>query len=258
MKTVMLLTIVQLICSFSYGFILPLETVLTKSVALNGNQIFSIEQDVIFKSGSEDFVIRENWLIEGDKNLKMTATGQGALKDLFRMTTVYNSKTKTMMTGKNKVSEYVTPDFFERYLSIRSTDSFKKYLTELTIVPSIRLSRAAGSVAFAIGEPSPVNLPHPQLWIDQELFEIRKLRLPSSAEITLDDYEVNKLIHYPRTKKISWAGHEIVIRVRQISTKTKASLAAFYPQNLDQPSEVNLASKGEVGLFIQDFYKRFR
>ena len=254
----MLLTIVQLICSFSYGFILPLDAVLTKSVALNGNQIFSVEQDVIFKSGSEDFVVRESWLIEGDKNLKVTATGQGALKDLFKMTAVYNSKTKTMMMGKNKVSEYVTPDFFERYLSVRSTDSFKKYLTELTIIPNVRLSRAAGSVAFAIGEPSPAGLPHPQIWIDQELFEIRKLRLPSSAEITFDDYEVNKQIYYPRTKKISWAGHEIVIRVRQISTKTKASLSTFYPQNLDQPSEINLASKGEVGLFIQDFYKRFR
>ena len=254
----MLLTIVQLICSFSFGFILPLDAVLTKSVALNGNQIFSVDQDVIFKSGSEDFVVRENWLIEGDKNLKLTATGQGPLKDLIKMTVIYNSKTKTMLYGKNKVSEYVTPDFFERYLSVRSTDSFKKYLIELTVVPNVRLSRAAGSVAFAIGEPSPVNAPHPQLWIDQELFEIRKLRLPSSAEISLDDYEVYKQIHYPKTKRISWAGHEILIRVRQVSTKTKATLSSFYPQNLDQPTEVNLTSKGDVGLFIQEFYKRFR
>lgn len=254
----MLLTIVQFVCSFSYGFIIPLDAVLTKSVALNGNQIFAVDQDVIFKSGSEDFVIRENWLIEGDKNLKLTATGQGALKDLFKMTVVYNSKTKTTMNGKNKISEYVSADFFERYLSIRSTESFKKYLAELTVVPNVRLSRAAGSIAFAIGEPSPANTLHPQIWIDQDVFEMRKIRLPSSAEISFDNYEVFKTIHYPRAKKIAWAGHEIVIRVRQVSTKTKASLSSFYPQNLDQPSEVNLVSKGELGLFIQDFYKRFR
>ena len=117
----MVLTIVQWFCSFSYGFILPLDTVLTKTVALSGNQIFSVEQDVIFKEAGEDFIVRENWLIEGDKNLKLTAVGLGSLKDLLKLTFVYNSKHKTSLVGKTKTSENVSSDFFERYLSIRST-----------------------------------------------------------------------------------------------------------------------------------------
>ena len=254
----MVLTIVQWFCSFSYGFILPLDFVLTKSVSLSGNQIFSVEQDVIFKSGSEDFVVRENWLIEGDKNLKLMATGQGPLKDLIKMVVVYNSKNKTILSGKNKISEPVSADFFERYLSIRSLDSFKKYLFDLSIDPVVRLSRAAGSIAFAVGEPSPANSVRPQLWIDQELFEIRKLRLPSTAELTLEDYAIYKQIHYPRLKKLSWSNQTVVIKVRKVSTKTSATLASFYPQKLDQPSELNLTSKGDIGFLIQDFYKRFR
>lgn len=254
----MLLTIVQWFCSFSYGYILPLDFVLIKSVALTGNQIFSVEQDVIFKAGSEDFVVRENWLIEGDKNLKLTATGLGNLKDLIKMNVVYNSQSKTILVGKNKFSEPVSTDFFERYLSIRSLDSFRKHLAELSIDPAIRLSRASGSVAFAIGEPSPLNALRSQLWIDQESFEIRKLRLPSAAEITFEDYGLYKHIHYPRLKKISWSGHTVVIKVRHVFTKTSATLTSFYPQKLDQPSELNLTSKGDMGLLIQDFYKRFR
>lgn len=252
------MTIVQWFCSFSYGFILPLETVLSKTVGLSGNQIFSVEQDVIFKSGSEDYTVRETWLIEGDKNLKLIAVGQGVLKDLIKMTVIYNSKTKTTMLGKNKTSEPVSSDFFERYLSIRSVDSFKKILTELNVSPQVRLSRAGGAISFAIGELSPINSVKPQVWIDQELFEIKKLRLPSSAEITFDDYATYKQIHYPRLKKIEWSGHSILIKVRQVTLKTAATLKSFYPQNLDQPSEVNLVSQGDSGLFIQEFYKRFR
>ena len=254
----MVLTIVQWFCSFSYGFVLPLDTVLTKSVALSGNQIFAVEQDVIFKVGAEELVVRENWLIEGDKNLKLTATGQGSLKDLLKLAVIYNSKNKTMLIGKNKTSEFVTPDFFERFLSIRSVDSFKKYLIELSIPQVDRLSRVSGAVAFAIGEPSAPNAPKPQIWIDQETFQIKKMRLPSMAEISLEDYATFKQIQYPKTKKIEWSGHSALIKVKQVSTKTSATLNSFYPQNLDQPSEINLVTKGDAGLLIQEFYKRFR
>jgi len=259
MKTVMVLTIVQWFCAFSYGFVLPLDTVLNKTVALSGNQIFSIDQDVIFKFGSADYVIKENWLIEGDKNLKLVATGQGPLKDLFRLVVIYNSKSKTVMFGKNKHSELVLSDFFERYLSIRSIDSFKNYLKWLSIAPLMRLSRADGSTAFAIGEPSDPDIGKPQLWIDQDTFQIRKLRFLSEAEVSFEDYAVyGKKISIPRTKKVSWGDHSILIKVRNVSTKTGASLSSFYPQTLNQPSEDLLASKGGIGLVIQDFYKRFR
>ena len=254
----MVLTIVQWFCSFSYGFILPLDIVLSKTVALSGNQIFSVEQDVIFNEAGEDFIVRETWLIEGYKNLKLTAVGQGSLKDLLKLTFVYNSKHKTSLIGKTKTSETVSSDFFERYLSVRSADSFKKHLNDLSISPLVRLSRVAGAVAFAIGEPSSATQLKPQLWIDQETFQIRKMRLPSTAEVSLDDYQIFKQTNYPMSKKINWSGHSILIKVRQVSTKTGASLASFYPQNLDQPSEINLSTKGDIGLFIQEFYKRFR
>ncbi len=258
MKTVMVLTIVQWFCSFSYGYILPLDAVLTKTIANSGNQIFSVEQDVIFKAGAEDFVVKEAWLIEGDKNLKLVATGQGPLKELLKLNIIYNTKTKTMNSGKNKITEAATADFFERYLSIRSLDSFKKHLAELSITPSVRISRAAGAVAFAIGEPSPAAAPNPQMWIDQDSFLIKKLRLPSGAEVNYEDYTAYKQIQYPKIKKIDWSGHTVLIKVRQVSLKTSAALSTFYPQNLDQPSEINLSSKGDTGLFIQEFYKRFR
>ncbi len=258
MKTVMVLTIVQWFCNFSYGFILPLETVLSKTVALSGNQIFSVEQDVLFKFGAEDFVIRETWLIEGDKNLQLTAVGLGTLKDSFRMITIYNGKSKTTLFGKTKQTQLTNSDFFEKYLSVRSAESFKNYLNLLSIQPAVRLSRASGASAFAIGEISPPETSKPQLWIDQDSFQVRKLRFLSQSEVSFEDYETFGKLPYPKTKKVSWGEHTATIKVRQVTTKVKANLASFYPQNLDQPSEVLLTSKGDVGLVIEDFYKRFR
>lgn len=265
MKTSLILSIlttVQCICVLifskpSYGFVIPLDTALTKAVVQSGNQIISVDQDVIFKGDSEDLVIKENWLIEGDKNLVLTATGQGSLKDLFRVSVVYNSKNKTFIQGKNKVTELVNNDFFERYLSIRSTNSFKNYLSDLNIAKNIRLSRVAGVPAFAIGEPS-ANFLKPHFWIEQETFQIRKIRFPSESELTLDDYTSFDKINYPKTKTLTWGRQTVVIKVRQVSTKVKATLANFYPQKLEQPSEMNLSSKGQLGLAIQEFYTRFR
>ncbi len=258
MKTFILLTIVQLTSLFSYSFILPIETVIKKSTATAGNQIFAVEQDVIFKDASREYVVRESWLIEGDKNLKVTATGVGDLKDSFRFVAIYNNKNRSIMYGKNKATEVTGRDFFERYLSIRSSDSYKNYLNALTISPAVRLSRVAGAPAFAIGELSPVGSLKPQIWIDQESFTLRRMRLPSEADVSFSDYATYGKIQYPKSKKVKWAGKEVIIKVKSVSTKTNASLNSFYPQNLDQPTEIQVANKGPVSVVIDEFYKRFR
>ena len=258
--------IVQCFCFFSlslasgyaYAYTLPLEAVLTKTVALSGNQIFSVDQDVMFKIGSDDFLIKETWLIEGDKNLKLTAVGHGRLKELFRLVTVYNSKTKTTVFGKSKQTQLASYDFFERYLSIRSMDSFKTYLSWLSVSSLIRLSRAGGASAFAVGETSPPDIGNPHIWIDQDSFQLRKMRFLSQAEVSLEDYEQHGNISYPKIKKIAWGEQKATIRVTKINLKTGATLSSFYPQKLDQPSEISLTSLGNSGLIIQDFYQRFR
>ncbi len=259
MKTFIVATIVQLTSLFSYAYVMPLDVVLKKNTALTGTQIFAVEQDVIFKDQVREYIIRESWLIEGDRNLKLTATGTGDLKDSFRFVAIYNTKNKTILMGKNKVTQVTELDFFERYLAIRSTDSFKNYLSEMKIAPSIRLSRAGGAAAFALGEASPTaNVLHTQVWIEQESFALRKIRLPSAAEVSFSDYSTFGNVRYPKSKKVSWANNEVQIKVRSVTTKTGATLNTFYPQNLEQPSEILLANKGATATLIEEFYKRFR
>lgn len=258
MKTFIVATIVQLTSLFSYAYVMPLDAVLKKNTALTGRQIFAVEQDVIFKDAIREHIVHESWLIEGDRNLKLVATGTADLKDSFRLVTIYNSKSKTSLIGKNRVTQVADLDFFERYLAVRSADSFHTYLKEMGIPANIRLSRSGGAIAFAVGEASPVDSLHAQLWIEQENFALSRIRLPSGAEVAFSDYATYGNILYPKTKIVSWAHNQVQIKVRSVTAKTGATLSAFYPQNLDQPSEVQLATGGTTAQLIEEFYKRFR
>jgi hypothetical protein len=259
MKTFLTLTIVQTISLFSYGFILPLDLILEKNVATSGNQIFSVEQDVFLKEGMREVAIHESWQVEGDKNLRLTATGLGELKDVVKIVAIYNGKTRTSMIGKNRVTHPAPVDFFEKFLSVRSVHSFKTYLNELSIDPSVRFSRADGSITYAIGQASPVGSLKPQMWFQQDNFQVRKIRFPSEAEATFSDFaEVSPKLIYPKMKKIEWSGKTAIIKVKSIVDKTKIPISNFYPQNVETPSELLVSNKNTMGALIEDFYTRFR
>jgi hypothetical protein len=252
------LTLVQLFSSQSWAYILPLENILQKSAVLAGTSILSVEQDVQFKEGAKIFTIKESWLIEGDRNLKLTARGVGELKDIVSLNYVYNSKNRTKLNLKNKVTQSASADFFEKYLAIKSKDSYLSYIKELNIVENVRLSRAGGLICFAIGVESTVDELKPQMWIDQNSFRLIKLRLPSGAEIEFNDYIEKDGAHYPRQKIISWNGKTVTITVTKISAAQSTTIKSFYPDSLEFSSSLNASSAGVARASIEEFYQRFR
>lgn len=258
MKFLIYLTIILTKVQYAFAYIPTLDFILNKSTSTTGRQIISIDQDVIFKIGSEEAVIQENWLIEGDKNLKLTAKGAGFFKAGIDLHFLYNGKVKTSIVGKNKIATTLSSDFFQKYLFIRSTEAFKGHLKELGILNQTRLSRADGRVCYAIGEPSGEKR-NPQIWIDQDEFIIRKLRLPSEVDIELSDAtQVTKDLVVAKSQLINWAGTQVIIKIKNISVKPSANLSNFYPQNLDHPSELTFANKSQLTEAIDQFYKRFR
>lgn len=257
MKTFLLLTIVQLFAVFSEAYILPLETILTKAAALAGTSIIEVEQTVYFHDGVQELAVKETWLIEGDRNLKVTITGLGPLS-AFRAQYLYNGRSRTFLSGRNRQTANASPDFFEKYLAVKSRDSYTGYLRELGIAPQVRLSRAGGSICFAIGEPSASAL-RPQLWIDQDFFRLMKIRFPSEAEAEFSDYEDLGDLHYPRTKVISWAGKSVLIKVTRVNTKPPGvSIRDFYPETLTVPTDLQPLRQSAAGYLPDEFYQRFR
>jgi len=240
------------------AYVPDINFILDKSTSTTGRQIISIDQDVIFKVGTEEAIVQETWFIEGDKNLKLVARGKGSLAQNINLHYLYNAKNKTSMMGKNKITNSISNDFFQKLLFIRSSAAFKNHLIELSIKPDLRLSRADGRISFAIGQPSAAYL-NPQIWIDQDDFVIRKIRLPSGAEIELSEVVmVFKDLWIAKSQLVHWDGHLVQIKIKNISLRLNMTLSGFSPQNLDQASEVNFVNKNSLNETIDQFYKRFR
>lgn len=252
------LTLVQFAALTSQAYILPLENILQKSALVAGSSILSVEQEVQYKEAGKVYTIKETWLIEGDRNLKLTARGQGELKDVT-LNYVYNNKNRSSLNGKNKVSQQIGSDFYEKFLAIKSKDSYQTYLKELGIAETVRLSRASGAVCFAIGAEANDDGVKPQIWIDQDSFRLVKMRMPSAAEIEFLDFtELESGAHYPRQKTVSWNGKTLNIVVKSVTRATTASIKNFYPESLEAPSQFVLPPQSPAAPVFEEFYQRFR
>ena len=249
-----LLTLVQFSSLQSQAYILPLESVLQKSAAVAGNSILSVEQDVQIKEGLKTYTIKETWLIEGDRNLRLSAKGIGELKDAINLSYVYNNKNRTKLSGKTKSVQTPGADFYEKYLAIKSKDSYLSYIKELGIGEVIRLSRAGGLICFAIGNESNPNDLQPHLWIDQNSFRLIKIRLPSRAEVEFGNHFEKDGVHYPRQKTITWDDKTATITVTKISVAKNISIKNFYPDSLENSS----ISNASFAPTVDEFYLRFR
>ena len=165
---------------------------------------------------------------------------------------------KTQFLNSTRQSFALTTDFFQKYFFIRSSGSFANYLSDLSILPEVRLSRVDGRIGYAIGKPTETRY-HPQIWIDQEEFMVRKIRLPSETEVELSDFtEVKPGFFIARTQKITWGGVSATIKVMKVTAKPKETLNAFYPQYLDIPTILSFSEQTAMTEVITNFYKRFR
>lgn len=252
------MTLVQFSAVTSAAYILPLDYILKNSAGLAGNSIISIEQEVTFKDGPKTYTVKETWLIEGDRNLKLTARGTGELKDAVNISYLYNNKNRTFLAGQSKQVKPAGADFFEKFPVIKSKDSYAAYLKEFEIGDTVRLSRAAGGVAFAVGNISTPSDLSAHFWFDQSSFRLSKIRFPSDAEVEFSDYTIKDKIHYPRLKTVTWGGKSISIKVTKINTKPGANIKSFYPESIDQASQIAVSNFGLAGSALDEFYSRFR
>lgn len=252
------LTLVQLFSFPSQAYILPLENILQKSAATAGNSILSIDQDVQFKDGGKVYTVKENWLIEGDRNLRLTAKGVGELKDAVNLNFVYNNKNRTRLAGKNKSVQTAGPEFFEKYLAIKSKDSYYAYIKDLGIGENVRLSRAGGLICFAIGNESSPGDTNPHIWIDQSSFRLIKMRFNGGAEVEFGGHIEKDGVHYPRQKTITWDGKSVTITVTKVAIAKNTNIKSFYPDSLEFSSSLIPGAAGPSAATLEEFYQRFR
>ncbi|UYL10666.1 hypothetical protein B9G69_008770 [Bdellovibrio sp. SKB1291214] len=265
------------------AFILPTKTILQKTSDNAGSGIYAIEQEVQFANGDDTIHLRETWLIDNDRTMRLTVTGTKELQGNFRMQFLYAGGQRWTIVNGSKKNEKTPEDFLEKYLNFRSSENFAATLANLKIIPHgayskrmtvkkgddvkyepegwVRYSRTGGVVNYAFGQPTPEDdkNSNPGLWIEQDQFVIRKIRLPSQVEMTADNYnQFAKGLYYPRTRTIRWGNNTATIRLISASARPATAVSQFQPNSLDINTKLDGLEKLSAKDAVMEFYSRFR
>lgn len=282
MKFILSLGFLSLFSFSTYAYIMPTRVILQKTVENSGSGTYAIEQEVQFSNGSENVVIKENWLIENDRTMRVTISGTKNLQSQLRMQFTYNNGQRYELHGSSRQSRKISEDFLEKYLNFRSAEQFANSLIHLKLVPSnvmarksneksgsdfkytpesfVRYSRTGGSTAYAFGEPTPAEkeVSNPGIWIEQDQFLVRKVKLPSQVELTADNYsQFAKGLSYPRERTIRWGNNTATIRLISVSARN-SNAALFQPASMDIAVKLDGLNGLQSKDAILEFYSRFR
>ncbi len=269
--------------TLSMAYILPTRTILQKTSENAGSGIYAIEQEVQFSSGEETVSVKETWLIDSDRTMRLTVTGGKDLANSFKLQFLYNGGQKWSMVNNNKKNEKAPEDFLEKFLNFRNPEIFANTLAQLKMIPHsayqkkpvgkvgadfkhepepwVRYSRTGGVVNYALGVATPVDQEQnsPGIWIEQDQFVVRKLRLPSQVEMSANNYnQFARGLFYPRARTIRWGNNSVTIRLISASARPQTAVNLFQPSSLDSNLKwdgINALPAKDV---ITEFYTRFR
>lgn len=278
------------------------RTIVSRLAKNSGRGVYVIDQEVRF-SGPEGLVLRERWLVQNAEAMRLTVQGEKAGE--FRYDALYKDGRRTSSTpallfssdptktepGKDPRTLNVSGDFFEPYLYFRSSAKFLEYFVRAKILPpsslskdrarianintykptpevAVRLGRTAGTVAWVFGEPTPVDgkTAYPGAWIEQDAFLLRKLRLPSQAEMSLADHAAaGGGLKLARERTIVWRSNDpsviepraATIKVISVKNLPEKSLAPQFLPTSISASELKSARLPDAAV-AREFYSRFR
>jgi hypothetical protein len=265
----------------AFAYIPPARMILQRTAENSGSGVYTIEQEVQFTNGQDALFLKETWQVENDRVLKVTVSGTKDLKDQIKMQFLYNGGQRWTLNN-GRTSQRISEDFFEKYFHFRTADYFGNALIQAHILPPgalakkplpknvenmkyepesfVRLSRTGTVVNYAFGTPSPEEgALNPGIWIEQDQFLVRKLRLPSQVEVTADNYNpYARGLNFPKTRVVRWGQNSVTMRLIGITAHKGPAGNTFQAGALD----TNLKLDGLAGQPAKDvvleFYSRFR
>jgi len=271
--------------STALAYIPPYWMIMSRTADTHGRGTFQIDQDVVFSHGQETLIVNERWIIQGEQALRLEVTGRRQLQDKLRLTYVYQNGRRYFVDENGvKKSEKISDDFFEVYFHFRFSKNIKPMLVAQKIAPAaslksdphrysqktphaapepyVRLSRVGGTISYAIGTPTPsAEEKTPGIWIEQDQFLIRKLRLASGLEILANQYKTySQNLQLPQERVVNWRDQIIKININNAASvvagpKVKAALDNA---SLNFGTDPKLSRVWPEDTVIRDFYNSLR
>ncbi len=276
----MILAAAFIACS-AEAYIPSSQFVFNRLAAQHGKGTYLIEDEVTVHEGTETAVIHENWVVVDGGEMRLQAQGDGT--HVFRIM----KKGRQYWvddTGAERSAE-IPQGHVMRNIMMRTPNEEKRVFVNWGVLPPdvfrdkklpkdvkdikvesdpfVRLGRVGGAVTLAYGKPSPnEGQPAPGLWIEQDQFNIRKMRGPDGAEVYLNDYGAySKGLVFPKTQIINFDNHMATVRVLKVSSIVlSGELKSQFDLNWlrGRPDTRSAWPQSTLGPVIQDFYRRFR
>lgn len=257
-----------------FASVLKGSFILSKLAENSGGGYYQIEQEVTFMTEGEPLVLKESWLIENENSMRLNVSAPKNSKDSVSISVVYSGGAKN-----SGAASRLTEEMFERYFHIRNPDNMASALIQMKIAPPslaskkalrslkdaefqnesfVRLARLGGVVNFAFGNPTPADSGSllPGLWVEQDQFLIRKLRLPSQAEIQAEKYNVYaRGLNFPRQRSLRWADKQVQLQTLSVSPRTKEQFNSWGQKPQFRTDGI---LNPQLRTIVDEFYSRFR
>lgn len=257
----------------AFAYIPKGQLILQRLTENAGSGIYQVDQEVQFPNGNDTLVLKETWLIENENNMKLIVTGAKELKDLVAFAVVFQNGSRIVSGSPKKLGD----DFIERYFHSRNSDALAQHLIQMKMASNqllakkslrslkdvdnqsenyLRLSRVGGVFTYAFGVPAQPEQSSPGMWIEQDQFVLRKLRLPSQAEVSADKYtSYARGLSFPKTRLVRWDSNQITIQTISVSSKGREAWNQF---GLKAPAKMDGLSNQPAAALVEEFYRRFR
>ncbi len=259
----------------------PARFIAAELVKNSGSGVYQIEQDVQFTTSGEPLVLRETWWVGPDNSMRLEVRALRELKDQFKLSFVYQGGQRTGISTSGRTSKKITPDFIEQYFHIRSTDRLMNELVSMRILspaslnkrpfrigkevdvkpePQVRLARTGGGITYAFGTPSPEEgEPNSGFWIEQDVFVLRKFRLPSGVEVSSEKFTQSPHgLLFPRLRTVRWGTASVQIQTVSVASKSGLKSDFFQPPSLQVVNRTEGIQNPALKTAVEEFYQRYR
>ncbi len=277
-----------LILPCAWGYIPRAHFIFEKAAEQHGRGAYQVVQEVQIPIGQDTFAAREYWTIVNGESLYVFIEGLKSWQDRIKMAVVFTKDKRYSVNENGQVqTDFVSRDFIEPYFHFRSAKGIAGFLVNAQIAPQnalaelpapanltlkpkiepqkfVRLARLDSAITYAIGKATPdaAKVGFPGLWIEQDTFNVLKLRLPSLSEVRAEDYAIYpQNLQLPKKRTVRWGQNSATIFTVKVAHLGSAGEA----QNKVQPGYLSdLVDRQKMRALlpadpvVKEFYTRFR
>lgn len=267
-----------------WAYIPGSRMILSRMGELSLKKPLYVEQEVQLGTGSEMVSLKEKWLIEGDNQFRLIVEGEKDLKGQLAFHAVYNDRDKTSTLTGSQESQRLSRPLLEKVLFLKESDNLVRFLMQCGVLTEealrseifkrppggsnfqyfpesyVRLGRLGGTVSYILGPPPSGDGSALGLWVEQDQFNILKLKVPAGDEVRFEKLvSFSKGVKWPKEISYSWnssQGPQTVIAQVGVADMADSNQRVLFSKAVDRrTSEFEGHPSRKL---IEEFYLRFR